>query len=163
MQIPTTNLEQRGAHRRRTSLPSFILLRSPTYEQDVPAAFYGHKNLLTYRKHAELSVARARCQKDLAARAENCDVSTCTAYIIINLKHPWAVRDTHDDPRAQGAPQGHSHHKKYRSQYPATTDAKSRERGANALWRECLCLPCYTHTYMSLQLCTCDGSVKTWC
>ena len=21
----------------------------------------------------------------------------------------------------------------------------------------------YTHTYMSLQLCTCDGSVKTWC
>ena len=63
------------------------------------------------------------------------------------------ARHSHDDPRAQGAPQGHSHHKKYRSQYPATTDARSRERGANALWLLCenayACLAIHTHIHES--------------
>ena len=58
------------------------------------------------------------------------------------------------DPRARGAPQGHSHHKKYRSQYLATTNARSRERGANALLVLCGNAYAWLATpYMSLQLC----------
>ena len=42
-----------------------------------------------------------------------------------------AARDTQDDSRARGAPEKQSHHEKYRSQYPSSIDARSRERGAS--------------------------------